>query len=245
MDIVIAGAVLVITSPLLVVAVVGIRLSSPGPVLYRARRIGRDRRKDVQQPSVVAPPDRRQPGYRGREFTMYKFRTMHAENGDATPITASGDVRVFRFGVWLRIAKIDELPQLFNVLRGDMSLVGPRPEAPEIVRDYYSQDAIETLQVVPGLTSPGALYYYTHCESLLQGASALEVYTKQVLPLKLAIDRVYIKRASVLYDCRVIFRTVRVIAARMVGVTRFPDPPELSEAGLAAARPQNSAEQPA
>ena len=106
---------------------------------------------------------------------MYKFRTMRV-SANASSITAASDSRVFPFGAFLRATKIDELPQLVNVLKGDMSLVGPRPEAPEIVRDHYTADDLTTLQVPPGLTSPGSVYYYTHGESTLADDAAVDHY---------------------------------------------------------------------
>src|SRR2546426_10858891 len=130
---------LALAAPLLAVAAIGIRLSSPGPVLYRARRVGRS----------------------GAGFTMYKLRTMHQREGAASAITGRNDPRVFPFGAWLRRTKIDELPQLFNVLRGDMSLVGPRPEDPAIVLRHYAPVHRETLAVRHGLASPGSIYNST------------------------------------------------------------------------------------
>src|SRR2546428_11072961 len=119
-------------------AAIGIRLWSPGPVLSRARRVGRN----------------------GAGFTMYKLRTMHQREGAASAIAGRNDPRVFPFGAWLRRTKIDELPQLFNVLRGDMSLVGPRPEDPAIVLRHYAPVHRETLAVRPGRASPGSTYTY-------------------------------------------------------------------------------------
>src|SRR2546429_6482941 len=145
---------LTLAAPLLAVAAIGIRLSSPGPVLYRARRVGRN----------------------GAGFTMYKLRTMHQREGAASAITGRNDPRVFPFGAWLRRTKIDELPQLFNVLRGDMSIVGPRPEDPRIVRDHFRPLHFETLRVRPGLASPGSLFNYTHGEALLAGGDAEAQY---------------------------------------------------------------------
>jgi lipopolysaccharide/colanic/teichoic acid biosynthesis glycosyltransferase len=234
LDASIALCALVATAPILVVAALGIAWSSPGPILYRARRIARDRRGMVgggHGQVDSRQPDRRRPiGYHGREFTLYKLRTMHVDNtGAGTPITAWNDTRVFRFGAWLRATKIDELPQLINVIRGEMALVGPRPEAPEIVRHHYRGGDLETLQVPPGLTSPGSLYYYTHCEASLGEVDVTQRYVEQVLPLKLGIDRVYISNASCLYDLRIIMRTVGVIAARLVGRQQFPDPPEMAK----------------
>ena len=220
---------LVVVAPLLLVAACGIALSSPGPILYCARRIARDRRRLSPdcRPAGQVLERRRETGYHGREFTVYKLRTMHMHSSGANPITAQNDARVFPFGSLLRAAKIDELPQLFNVIRGDMALVGPRPEAPEVVRRHYQAEDLETLQVLPGLTSPGSLYYYTHCEAMLGDADVTEFYATRLLPLKLGIDRVYIGNATLLYDIRVILRTIRIIAARLLGKQRFPDPPEM------------------
>jgi lipopolysaccharide/colanic/teichoic acid biosynthesis glycosyltransferase len=235
-DIGVALGALIVTSPLMLVAAIGIKLTSPGPILYRARRIARDRRRmdaATSRASGSNPEDRRSPAYLGREFVMYKFRTMHvsADAAAGAPITASADSRVFPFGSWLRATKIDELPQLFNVLRGDMALVGPRPEDPSIVREHYTPLDRSTLQVAPGLTSPGSIYYYTHGEQLLQGNAVVNLYVEALMPRKLALDRVYMKHASVLYDLRVIARTCFVIVARAAGSRRFPEPPELRELG--------------
>jgi lipopolysaccharide/colanic/teichoic acid biosynthesis glycosyltransferase len=232
LDASIALCALVAVAPLLAVAAAGAALSSPGPVLYRARRIARDRRRKAADDRAGRPePERRQQaGYYGCEFTLYKLRTMHVQTrGEEHPITARNDPRVFPFGSFLRATKIDELPQLWNVIRGDMALVGPRPEAPEIVRRHYRADDLETLRVRPGLTSPGSLYYYTQCEALLPDVDATRVYAERLLPLKLEIDRVYISKATRLYDLRVILRTVGVVAARLLGRQRFPEPPEVAK----------------
>ena len=154
---------------------------------------------------------------------MYKFRTMRvATGGVASPITALNDSRVFPFGAFLRATKIDELPQLINVLKGDMSLVGPRPEAPEIVRRHYTPEDLTTLQVPPGITSPGTVYYYTHCESTLVPDSVVDEYVQRVLPAKLALDRVYITRPTVVYDVRLIVRTIVAVVGRVLGRRWFP-----------------------
>lgn len=245
-DIIVAGCALTAAVPLLLIAAVGIWLTSPGPILYRAQRIGRDRRRlPAKWPRGGQLPERRQPGYRGREFTMLKFRTMRMDANVADPITSHADPRVFPFGAWMRATKIDELPQLLNVIRGDMALVGPRPEAPEIVYSYYTADDLATLQVLPGLTSPGTIYYYTHCESILATDAVVDHYVQRLLPVKLALDRVYIKHATVVYDIRVILRTAAAILTRALGSQRFPDPPELIEARVSLASHQKSAASPA
>lgn len=125
----------------------------------------------------------------------------------ANPITAWNDARVFRVGKLLRATKIDEIPQLFNMIRGDMTIVGPRPEDPEVVRSYSTAKDIRTLQVEPGLTSLGALYYYTHCEARLAGSDVTEIYTDDLLPTKRSINRVYLQQAFG-YDLRIILKTV-------------------------------------
>jgi lipopolysaccharide/colanic/teichoic acid biosynthesis glycosyltransferase len=208
-DVVVAALGLVVAVPVLLVAAVGIRLSSRGPLLYRARLVGRN----------------------GRLFTMYKLRTMHVDpRGSESVITGQGDPRVFRFGRPLRRLKIDELPQLVNVLRGEMSLVGPRPQHPDVVRRYYTPDDWETLRVRPGLSSPGSLYDSAHGEPLVGSADPERAYAERLLPLVLALDRVYLRRASLWYDATLVGRTLVLIAASLLGRRTFPDPPEMAAA---------------
>jgi lipopolysaccharide/colanic/teichoic acid biosynthesis glycosyltransferase len=227
LDVLVASLLLVLVSPILLCAAIGIKLTSRGPVLYRARRIGRDRRRlRGDGPGSRQVPERRQGGYGGVEFTLYKFRTMRVASHPGEPITSRNDSRIFPFGAFLRATKIDELPQLFNIIRGDMAFVGPRPEALEIVRRHYTPDDILTLQVTPGVTSPGTLYYYTHFDST-QAGNATDFYTRRFLPTKLAIERVYLRRATLAYDLNIILRTLMVVAARLAGWRRFPDPPEI------------------
>jgi lipopolysaccharide/colanic/teichoic acid biosynthesis glycosyltransferase len=209
LDIVLAGVALALVAPVLALAALGIRLSSPGPVLYQARRAGRG----------------------GARFTMYKLRTMHLRQpGQASRITGQDDPRVFPLGRWLRRTKIDELPQLFNVLRGDMSIVGPRPEDPDIVAQHYTPLQRETLRVRPGLASPGSLYHYTHGDALLTGGDPETAYVGRLLPLKVTLDVVYVRHASLLTDVRIIGRTLSTITAILAGRRRFPEPPEAAEA---------------
>jgi len=208
-DVALAALALVAAAPLLAVAAVAIRLASPGPIVYRAERTGRGR----------------------RPFVMYKLRTMHARRrGDGSRITGKNDPRVFPLGSWLRRAKLDELPQLINVLKGDMAIVGPRPEDPRIVALHYAPVHLETLMMRPGLASPGSIYSYTHGEALLVGADPEALYVKRLLPLKVALDVVYVRRASLGYDARIIGRTIWVILAMLAGRRRFRNPPELAAA---------------
>lgn len=203
-DLVLASAGLVLTAPIWLAAAVAIRVSSPGPILYRPRRAGRH----------------------GRPFTLFKLRTMHV-SATGAPITGDDDPRVFRVGAWLRTSKIDELPQLVNVLRGEMSIVGPRPEDPAIVRLHYTEADRETLGVRPGLASPGSLYNYTHGQAWLTGDAVMSRYVSDLLPIKLKLDRVYVHEASLLYDIRIIVRTLAVLGARACGRRVFRDPPEM------------------
>jgi lipopolysaccharide/colanic/teichoic acid biosynthesis glycosyltransferase len=151
---------------------------------------------------------------------------MHTGTGSA--ITSRDDVRVFRFGRWLRRLKIDELPQLFNILRGEMAIVGPRPEDPRIVREHYTPAQRRTLDVLPGLASPGSLYNYTHGEALLVGDDSEARYLREVLPTKLSLDLQYIRHASLRYDVQIIFRTIAIILATLAGRRTFPPPPEMN-----------------
>lgn len=208
-DVCLAALGLVLTAPLLAIAALGIRLASPGPVLYRARRVGKD----------------------GALFTMYKLRSMHRDAGSsASRITGRADPRVFPLGRWLRRAKLDELPQLVNVLRGDMAIVGPRPEDPAIVARHYSTLERETLAVRPGLASPGSLFHSTDGERWLGTADPERDYVDRFMPIKLALDVVYVRRASLGYDLRVIGRTAWVVCSGLAGKRSFPPPPELAAA---------------
>jgi len=156
---------------------------------------------------------------------------MHVEQGEyRSAITAHHDPRIFRFGAWLRWAKIDELPQLCNVLRGDMAIVGPRPEVPRIVQQHYTPLHWETLDVPPGLTSPGSIYNYTHGEAMLTPDDPERHYVERLLPLKLALDLVYVRRASWRYDVRLVGRTLWAVAGTVLGRRRFPEPPEMTAA---------------
>ncbi|HET8712185.1 MAG TPA: sugar transferase [Gemmatimonadales bacterium] len=208
-DIVCAGAALVLTAPIIGLAALGIKLTDPGPVFYRARRVG----------------------YLGREFTMWKLRTMKVDGGSGGPrITGHRDDRISTIGRILRKTKIDELPQLFNVLRGDMAIVGPRPEDPAIVREHYSSPDLETLGVRPGLASPGSLYQFTSAETLLHPDDPETHYVDKLLKTKLALDRVYIRRASLRRDFAIIARTALAIGAVALGRRKFKQPPEMPAA---------------
>lgn len=210
-DLLFASLGLSVTSPLLLFAVLAVKLSSRGPVFYRAPRVG----------------------LKGRTFVMYKIRTMRFDQSDLSDrikITSRTDKRVFAVGQVIRKLKLDELPQLFNVVTGDMSLVGPRPEDPDIVRRYYSGWELETLNVRPGIASPGSLFNYTHGHLYIDDSDPETSYVEIFLPRKLALDMVYIKNARVIYDFKIIWRTVITILLTATGKRAFHLPPEAADA---------------
>ena len=207
-DVIVSGFAMIVLSPVVVLAYFGVRLTSSGPAIYLALRVGRG----------------------GDVFTMHKFRTMHVGSGSGSVITGANDSRVFFVGRILRALKIDELPQLYDVLMGKMSIIGPRPEDPRIVAQYYSPLSRETLSVAPGLSSPGSIYYYTHSHLHLDDNDPERSYVEKLLPIKLALDLVYVRRASLWYDVTIILKTVGTILLIGLGKRQFSEPPELAEA---------------
>lgn len=214
-DIVFAGLGLILSSPLWLFAAIGISLVSPGPVFYYATRIGRG----------------------GIPFRMAKFRTMTVGTAGQSEITAPGDSRVFPLGRLIRLLKIDELPQLINILRGEMSIVGPRPESDLIVAAHYTAWMRETLDVAPGLTSVGAVFGYSYGDMLIDPARPEESYVERMLPAKLALERAYLERASFLGDLAAILRTALAILAVPFGRSVLPAATDVRTA-LRWARPE-------
>ncbi len=194
-DIACASLGLLISLPLLLLAALAIKLSSRGPVFHVAQRAGLN----------------------GVAFNMYKLRTMHVSQGGSV-ITATNDRRVFPAGRYLRLLKIDELPQLWNVLRGDMAIVGPRPEDPAIVEKYYKPWMLETLAVRPGLTSSGTQFFYAHADARIDDADPVGSYVSRLLEEKLAIDMAQINRNGVLSDAACVLRTFAVVILHAFGV---------------------------
>jgi lipopolysaccharide/colanic/teichoic acid biosynthesis glycosyltransferase len=175
---------LVVLTPLLLGIFLWIKLTSPGPALYRARRVGCN----------------------GKLFSMYKFRSM-VVNADrlGAGITAHDDLRVTPPGRVLRRTKLDELPQLFNVVKGDMSLVGPRPEDPRYV-ELYTPEQRQVLSIRPGITSWASIQFRNE-EQLLSAGNVDELYRTQVMPQKLALELDYLARRSLGLDLIILFRT--------------------------------------
>lgn len=173
---------LMLLSPLFALIALAVKLSSGSPVFYRGERIGRG----------------------GKPFRILKFRTMHA-NAGGPAITHGGDARVTPLGRFLRRLKLDELPQLMNVLRGEMSIVGPRPEAPEYVALYTDAER-RVLSVRPGLTSPASLRYRNEA-ALLASDDWHERYVNEIMRDKLRDDLNYIDTRTFVGDLRLITRT--------------------------------------
>jgi lipopolysaccharide/colanic/teichoic acid biosynthesis glycosyltransferase len=184
-DLFVSLAGLILLFPSFILIAIAIKLDSPGPVFFRAQRVGRH----------------------GHLFSIYKFRSMVPDAAQKGPgITAAGDPRITRVGKVLRRTKLDELPQLINVVRGEMSLVGPRPEDPRYVA-LYTPEQWRVLSVRPGITSPASIRF-RHEEDMLQGEDWEQVYREKVLPAKLQIELEYLERRSVWHDLGIIAQTV-------------------------------------
>lgn len=208
-DLAVGAVASVVAVPVVAIAALGVKLSSPGPVFFRARRMGRG-----------AEP-----------FTILKIRTMRVTEPGASAVTAAGDDRIFPFGKVLRACKVDELPQLWNVFVGDMAIVGPRPEAVSIVEQHYAPEHRRTLDVRPGLASWGSLWSSTHGEALIGRDDPERDYLEKVLPIKLALELHYVDHRSPAADLRIVARTVSLILAQVAGsAASVPEPPHLEEA---------------
>jgi lipopolysaccharide/colanic/teichoic acid biosynthesis glycosyltransferase len=185
-DIGVAGVGLILLAPLFLLLALLIKIDSPGPVFFRQERIGRGL----------------------RPFFIYKFRTMVADAPRrGGPITVGADPRITRVGRILRATKLDELPQLLNVLKGEMSLVGPRPEVRRYV-ELFRQDYEEILSVRPGITDLASLRYRYEAELLAAATDPEEEYVSRVLPEKIRLAKEYTRRSSLLFDVTLIWKTL-------------------------------------
>lgn len=182
---------MLVASPLYLLVGLAIRLDSDGPLIYSAERIG----------------------IYGRPFRIYKFRSMSVAAGDDGPaVTAHDDPRITRLGRFLRQTKLNELPQLFNVLKGDMSFVGPRPEYVDFVA-HYTPEQREVLSVNPGVTSLATILYAGE-EKMLNFSEVTETYLRSILPDKLRLDLLYVRNRSFLLDLDILFHTMLVLIPR-------------------------------
>jgi lipopolysaccharide/colanic/teichoic acid biosynthesis glycosyltransferase len=195
-DVLLSATALLLLAPMLLLIATWVKLDSSGPVFFRQARVGR----------------------LGREFRIYKFRTMRTDAERNGPqITIGADPRITRSGDLLRRYKLDELPQFINVLIGDMSVVGPRPEVPRYVALYAPQQRALVLSVRPGITDIASLEYRDENELLGRSNDPERTYVEQVMPAKLALCERYVRERSFLGDLRIVGRTLGVFLPRSRG----------------------------
>lgn len=190
-DVVFAGVCLLLTWPLMLLAALLIKCTSPGPVFFRQVRSGQD----------------------GKTFELLKFRSMTHGRSNAGPgVTRQGDPRIFPAGRWLRKWKVDELPQFINVIRGEMSMVGPRPDLPEYM-DLLSQDQREVLLLRPGITGAATVKFRNEEELLAQvpADELQQFYVYRLLPEKVRLELAYARQASLSGDLKLLLSTVATI----------------------------------
>ena len=183
---------IIILSPILLIISLAIKLGSSGPVFYRGLRVGKDKKL----------------------FKIFKFRTL-VINADKIggPSTSDDDPRLTKIGKFLRKYKLDELPQLFNVIKGEISLVGPRPEVPEYAKLYKNKEQI-VFKVKPGITDLASLWNADE-GAILKGSSAPEkIYLEQIRPEKVRLQIKYVKERSFVGDLKIIFKTLKKILNR-------------------------------
>lgn len=195
LDLVLATTGLVATGPALAIIAVAIRLDSAGPVIFVQERVGRE----------------------GQPFRIYKFRTLHHDSGGAL-VTASGDRRVTRVGALLRRTKLDELVQLWNVVRGDMSLVGPRPEVPTYAALWPSDLRPLILSVRPGITDPVSIAFRDEADELARVADPEQHYRTVLLPHKARLYAKYVQNRSLVGDVVILVQTVATVLRPLVNL---------------------------
>lgn len=201
-DIVLCSLALIILSPIYLIVVIGIKVSSPGTVLYYSDRAGLN----------------------GKPFHFYKFRSMHQTDNDKKMFVADQD-RVFPFGKVMRRLKLDELPQLINVIKGDMSIVGPRPMTVKGVEKIYAGKYEPVKLVRPGLTSIASIYDYIVGDTYTDN----DEYIRVVLPVKKELELLYVHKLSFGYDALLVGRTIVAIIQVAFGKKDFKEMKELSE----------------
>lgn len=200
-DILFAVLFLIVFSPIYLLTWIIIKIVSPGPAIYHARRVG----------------------LHGKVFTCYKFRSMRVDSGKVKLTTLQNDDRIFPFGNFIRKTKIDEMPQVVNILKGEMSVVGPRPEDEVNASKIYVGEYLHILDVKPGLTSPASLYDYTHGEKYEDE----EAYEREFVPQKLQLELYYVRHQSFWYDIMLVLKTAWLIILTACGKKEFEKPKEL------------------
>lgn len=191
-DVCFSLVVLACLAPIMLCIVAWVRLDSPGPSLFRQTRVGRH----------------------GREFQVLKFRTMHASAGEGAQITVGVDARITNAGHVLRGYKLDELPQFINVLLGQMSVVGPRPEVPRYVALYPPDIRQIVLSVRPGITDLASIEFRDENELLAQSVDPERTYIEDILPKKLQLCLEYVAHIGFIQDLRIVLRTIAALNRR-------------------------------
>ena len=191
-DLLLAAPALLLALPLMGLIALAIRLDSRGPVFFRQTRVGRG----------------------GRLFRIHKFRTMHPHDGAGPQLTAAHDARITRVGRWLRRSKLDELPQLIDVLAGHMSLVGPRPEVPRYMALYAPEVRARILSVRPGITDRAAIAFRDEERLLAAAPDPERVYVEQIMPIKQRYYLDYVAQRSLRGDLRILWDTARAVLRR-------------------------------
>ena len=189
MDVSLSLLALPLAVPLMALIALAVKLDSPGPVWFRQERVGRS----------------------GRLFRIHKFRTMRVTDGTGPLVTASHDARITRVGRWLRRTKLDELPQLIDVLNGDMSLVGPRPEVPRYMALYAEPVRRQILSLRPGITDRAAIEFRDEERLLAASADPERAYVEQVMPIKQRYYLDYVAQRSLGGDLRILWDTARAL----------------------------------
>ena len=188
-DIIASALGLIVLPPLFLVLAVWIKVDSKGPVFYRQTRVG----------------------WHNKDFRIFKFRSMRVGSDRGSLVTIGGrDSRITKSGYYIRKYKLDEFPQLINVLIGDMSLVGPRPEVRHYV-DYWTLDQMRVLDVRPGITDPASIKFRNENELMAQADDPEQYYINVIMQEKLRLYLEYVDNQSFLYDLRLIFATLRVV----------------------------------
>jgi lipopolysaccharide/colanic/teichoic acid biosynthesis glycosyltransferase len=195
LDVVGSALGLLLLLPVLAFIALIVKLGSPGPVFFRQERVGLG----------------------GHPFRIYKFRSMVPEAArTGTALTVRADLRITRVGAFLRKSKLDELPQLINVLAGDMSIVGPRPEVPEFMKFYTPDQRAIILSMRPGMTDYAAILFRDESSLLDQDCDPIAVYRREIMPVKFAYYERYSREIGVLNDLRIILETMLLLLAGRV-----------------------------
>ena len=185
-DVLFSFSMIIITSPILIVTSVLIKIESlNSPVLFKQIRTGKG-----NQP-----------------FKIFKFRSMKSISRNNSPLTVGNDSRITKVGKYIRKFKIDELPQFFNVLKGDMSVVGPRPEIPEFT-NMYNEKQLKVLSMRPGITDNASILYFNEGELLAKSSNPKETYINEVMPDKLKMNMEYFENRTIIVDFKIIFKTL-------------------------------------